>query len=382
MKKTIAILGSTGSIGQSTLEVVAHHPDRFLVAALAGGKNIHLLAEQIRRFHPRLVSVTQESDVPRLRELISESRTEIVWGQEGLCQVATCPDANLVVSAIVGSAGLEPTMAAIAAGKNIALANKETLVIAGALVTRLAREKGVTLLPIDSEHSAIHQSIAGHRFGDIRRILLTASGGPFRQTSTKELESVTVAQALAHPNWSMGRKITIDSATLMNKGLEVIEATWLFDLPAEKIEVVIHPQSIIHSLVEYCDGCMLAQLGLPDMRAPIAYALASPERIASGVPFLDLTRVASLTFESVDHRRFPGLSLAYRALAAGESMPAVFNAANESAVAAFLEERISFLAIARVVEETMSRHSPQRLSSIEEVMEIDTWARRQARELI
>lgn len=377
--KQIAILGSTGSIGVSTLEIVAAHPDKFRVISLSAGKNLELCARQVRQFRPKLVAVADTSDIPRLRELLTGQEVEITGGVEGLCAVATADGVQMVVAAIVGAAGLVPTAAAIRAGKDVALANKETLVTAGHLFMDLVAQHKVKLYPVDSEHSAVFQSIEGHRSQDITKIILTASGGPFRETPLEKLETVTVQDALNHPNWSMGRKITIDSASMMNKGLEVIEARWLFDVPAEKISVNIHPQSIIHSMVEYVDGCVIAQLGMPDMKAPIAYALSYPERVSTGVKPLDLTELPGLTFSKPDLERFPCLGLAYRALGEGESMPAVMNAANEIAVEAFLEGRISFLQIARVIEQTMDSHQAHRLASIEEVLTADQWGRDAAR---
>lgn len=379
MIKQIAILGSTGSIGVSTLEIVASHPDKFRVVALSAGKNLELCARQVRQFRPKLVAMADQNDIPRLRELLSGQDVEITGGLEGLCAVATADGVQMVVAAIVGAAGLVPTAAAIRAGKDLALANKETLVTAGHLFMDLVARHKVKLYPVDSEHSAVFQSITGHRNQDITKIILTASGGPFRETPLEKLKNVTVQDALNHPNWSMGRKITIDSATMMNKGLEVIEARWLFDAPAEKISVNIHPQSIIHSMVEYVDGCVIAQLGMPDMKAPIAYALSYPARVSSGIKPLDLTELSGLTFFKPDLERFPCLGLAYRALGEGESMPAVMNAANEIAVEAFLEGRISFLQIARVIEQTMDRHQAHRLASIDEVLAADQWGREAAR---
>lgn len=377
--KQIAILGSTGSIGVSTLEIVAAHPDKFRVVSLSAGKNLELCARQVRQFRPKLVAVADPHDIPRLRELLDGQDVEITGGLEGLCAVATADGVQMVVAAIVGAAGLVPTAAAIQAGKDVALANKETLVTAGHLFMELVARHQVKLYPVDSEHSAVFQSIEGHRNQDITKIILTASGGPFRETPLERLKAVTVQDALNHPNWSMGRKITIDSATMMNKGLEVIEARWLFDAPPEKISVNIHPQSIIHSMVEYVDGCVIAQLGMPDMKAPIAYALSYPERVSSGVKPLDLTELSGLTFSKPDLERFPCLGLAYRALGEGESMPAVMNAANEVSVEAFLEGRISFLQIARVIEQTMDSHQAHRLASIDEVLAADQWGRETAR---
>ncbi|HEY6007257.1 MAG TPA: 1-deoxy-D-xylulose-5-phosphate reductoisomerase [Geobacteraceae bacterium] len=380
--KKISILGSTGSIGVSTLEIVAAHPDKFEVVALTAGNNLDLLQQQIVRFSPRLVSVMTDELARQLRRKLPAPQPEIVAGVPGLIAAATAGEVEMVVAAIVGAAGLVPTAAAISAGKDVALANKETLVTAGHLIMAMVAEKGVKLYPVDSEHSAVFQSLHGHRSADVKRIILTASGGPFRTWPLEKLAGVTVADALNHPNWSMGQKITIDSATMMNKGLEVIEARWLFDLPGERIAVNIHPQSIIHSMVEYVDGCVMAQLGVPDMKAPIAYALTFPERVATGVKPLDLTALSGLTFFNPDYERFPSLRLAYRALADGESMPAVLNAANEVAVAAFLAGRIAFTAIPRLIEKTMDAHDPQKLHSIEEVLHVDRWARDKAREIL
>ncbi len=382
MMKTLSILGSTGSIGQSTLDVVARHPDRFRVAGLAEGHDVELLARQIEKFRPDVVSVRNSDAASKLKGLLKAHRPEIVFGMDGACSVAAASNADMVVSAIVGAAGLLPTLKAIEAGKDIALANKETMVVAGEIVSRLAAEKGINILPVDSEHAAIHQSLAGHRREHVSAILLTASGGPFLRATTADMERATPAAAIAHPRWNMGAKITIDSATLMNKGLEVIEAQWLFGQPAEKIKVVVHPQSIVHSLVEYCDGCVMAQLGVPDMRAPIAYAISWPERVESGVARLSLAEIGTLTFEEPDRRRFPALDLAYKALSEGGSMPAVLNAANEIAVAAFLEERIGFLDIARIVERTMSAHFVKTVGCVEDVLEADRWSRAHAEKLI
>jgi 1-deoxy-D-xylulose-5-phosphate reductoisomerase len=379
--KQIAILGSTGSIGVSTLEIVAAHPDKFRVLALSGAKNIELLAHQIRVFRPKLAAVADAADVPRLKDLLGNTEVQLLGGTEGLCAVATYPGVQMVVAAIVGAAGLLPAAAAIKAGKDLALANKETLVTAGHLFMELVAEYGVKLYPVDSEHSAVFQSIEGHRSQDISKIILTASGGPFRATPIEQLQQVTIQDALNHPNWSMGRKITIDSATMMNKGLEVIEARWLFDVPPDKISVNIHPQSIIHSMVEYIDGCVIAQLGTPDMKAPIAYALSYPVRVSTGVKPLDLTDLSGLTFFKPDLERFPCLGLAYRAMGEGESMPTVMNAANEVAVEAFLQGEISYLQIAALIEKTMDSHQAHPLGSIEEVLEVDQWGRAAAHEL-
>ena len=379
--KQLSILGSTGSIGVSTLEIVAAYPDRFRVAALTAGKNLELFARQIRQFSPRIAAVASPEDVPQLKELCSGLNVEIVGGLQGLIAAATADESDMVVAAIVGAAGLAPTAAAVRAGKDIALANKETLVTAGHLFMEMVATHGVKLFPVDSEHSAVFQSIEGHRSQDISKIILTASGGPFRNTPAAQLAHVTVRDALNHPNWSMGRKITIDSATMMNKGLEVLEARWLFDASVDKIEVNIHPQSIIHSMVEYVDGCVIAQLGTPDMKAPIAYALSYPERIATGVKPLDLTDFSGLTFFKPDMEKFRCLALAYRAIRDGESMPAVMNAANEIAVEAFLNGTIGFLQIAEVIERTMDAHPAHDLKSIDEVLQADRWGRDTARNI-
>jgi 1-deoxy-D-xylulose-5-phosphate reductoisomerase len=379
--KNLTILGSTGSIGVSTLEIIAAHPNRFRVVAMTAGKNLELFVRQIRKFAPRIAVVASVEDVPRLKDLCSGLDVKILGGVEGLIAAATADETEMVVAAIVGAAGLIPTAAAIRARKDIALANKETLVTAGHLFMDLVAEFGVRLFPVDSEHSAIFQSIEGHRNEDIKKIILTASGGPFLNTLASKLPSVTVRDALNHPNWNMGKKITIDSATMMNKGLEVIEARWLFNTPVEKIGVNIHPQSIIHSMVEYVDGCVIAQLGTPDMKAPIAYALAYPERIETGVKPLDLTTFSGLTFINPDTEKFPCLGLAYSAMALGESMPAVMNAANEIAVAEFLEGRIGFTRIAETIELTMAAHTGHNLKSIEEVLKADLSGRETAREI-
>jgi 1-deoxy-D-xylulose-5-phosphate reductoisomerase len=378
--KKIIVLGSTGSIGQSTLDVVRKNRDRFDVVGLAEGHDVKSMAEQVKEFAPSFVSVRDEAAAKTLKEYLGADCPEVTHGIEGACRVAAMNEADTVVSAIVGAAGIKPTLAAIDAGKVIALANKETLVAAGELVMARAREKGVTILPVDSEHSAIFQSMIGHRRDDVIKLTLTASGGPFREMSAQELENVTVEQALKHPRWSMGAKITVDSATLMNKGLEVIEATWLFDMPPSQVDVVIHPQSIVHSMVYYRDGCVMAELGDPDMRAPIAYALSYPERVESGVGELDLAEAGTLTFEAPDHDKFPALNLAYDALNAGRSMPAVMNAANEVAVQAFLEGQIGFGDIVRSVTKVMEAHEPKKFNTVDELMEIDRWAREKAGE--
>lgn len=380
--KNLVILGSTGSIGVSTLEVVAAYPDRYGVVALTGGNNLQRLVEQVRRFRPQLVAVLTAADAECLRSTLGPEHPEILFGIEGLIACAVHPEAHLVVSAIVGAAGLVPTMAAIEAGKNVALANKETLVAAGPLVMAAVARKGVQLYPVDSEHSAIFQSLEGHSKADVRRLILTASGGPFRDRALAELRQVTPQDALAHPNWQMGRKISIDSATMMNKGLEVIEARWLFDLPAEKIAVHIHPQSIVHSMVEYVDGSVIAQLGIPDMKTPIAYALSYPERLPLNLPPLDLCALGSLSFAMPDFERFACLGLAYEALREGGTAPAVLNAANEVAVEAFLQGEIAFLAIPAVIRATLERHRATTLTHLDEAIRADRWGRSEARRII
>jgi 1-deoxy-D-xylulose-5-phosphate reductoisomerase len=378
--RRLAVLGSTGSIGTSTLEVVGAHPDRFQVTALAARANLDLLVEQIRRHAPRFVSVATEASARELRQRLGQTSTEVGWGTEGLLRAASDTGADVVVSAIVGGAGLFPTMGAIAAGKDVALANKESLVMAGHLVTAEAQRRGVRILPVDSEHSAVFQCLGGRDGSQLRRIVLTASGGPFRARPRATFASITPEEALKHPNWAMGKKITIDSATLMNKGLEVIEAHWLFHLPVTQVDVVIHPQSIIHSLVEFVDGSMLAQLGVPDMRVPIQYALTFPERRASAVPRLALESLSGLTFEAVDRERFPCLDLAYEAAQAGGSAPAVLNAANEVAVQRFLSRRIGFDEIPTLIRKALDAHPGRAVSTVEEVLEVDREVRRRLEE--
>ncbi len=352
--KTLSLLGSTGSIGKNVLAVVRMFPDRFQIVGLAAGKNITELAAQVREFKPECISVAREQLVAPLAALLpSDYRDRIFWGDSGNRRVATVDAAEMVVSAVVGAVGLMPTLDAIAAGKDIGLANKETLVMAGRLVMRAVAESGVALLPIDSEHSAIFQALEAGRKSDVGMIILTASGGPFRTMERERLPLVTPAQALDHPNWDMGRKISIDSATLMNKGLEVIEARWLFDVAADRIRVVVHPQSIVHSLVEFIDGSVVAQLGIPDMRIPIAYALSYPERIELGLSRLSLSDCGNLSFEKPDYERFPALRLAFDVMEEGGVKPAVLNAANEVAVAAFLDGEIGFTDITSVVAATV-----------------------------
>lgn len=381
--KTLTLLGSTGSIGCNVLDVVRSFPDLYRVTGLAAGRNLSKLLEQVLEFHPELISVADAQGAEQLcQRLPAEYRDRVCYGSKGSQEVAALDSADMTISAIVGAAGLLPTLAAIEAGKNIGLANKETLVMAGKLVMDRCREKRVQLLPVDSEHSAIFQALeAGHR-DDVAKIILTASGGPFREKSYQELESVTPDQALAHPNWNMGRKISIDSATLMNKGLEVIEAKWLFDVAVEAIEVVVHPQSIVHSLVEYQDGSVIAQLGIPDMRIPIAYALSYPRRLAMSLPGLNLAQCSNLEFHDPDYERFPALSLAFTAIQRGGVVPAVLNAANEIAVDAFLEKKISFLDIAKTVATVMGQVQDGSEDQIDDILAADREARKVALALI
>jgi 1-deoxy-D-xylulose-5-phosphate reductoisomerase len=379
------VLGSTGSVGEQTLAVAAAHPERYAVTALAAGRRIAKLAEQVRAFRPAIVSVADAAGAAELRERLGAEAPEIAVGDAGLVEVATA-DADLVVAGLVGAVGLAPTLAAVAAGRDVALANKEVLVMAGALVRREVAARGTALLPVDSEHSAIFQALAGEDRAAVARLILTASGGPFRTWSAERIAKASVEEALNHPNWDMGPKITIDSATLMNKGLEVIEARWLFDVPPERVEVVVHPQSIVHSLVEFRDTSVMAQLGLPDMRVPIAVALAHPERLPLDVPRLDLAAIGRLDFETPDTKRFPCLALAYEALRADEAAPAVLNAANEVAVEAFLAGGLSFPGIARVNASVLERFAAGEgggaLRDLEDVTAADAWARARARELL
>ncbi|WP_044642684.1 1-deoxy-D-xylulose-5-phosphate reductoisomerase [Risungbinella massiliensis] len=374
MLERIAILGSTGSIGTSTLEVVRQHREEFEVVALAAGNNVERMIEQVREFSPKLVSMATEDAAERVRREVS-SEVQVVWGTESLSLVAQHPDATYVVSSLVGSMGLPPTLAAIEAGKKVGLANKETLVTAGHLVTEAAKKYQVPILPIDSEHSALFQCLNGERKEDVRKIILTASGGSFRDKTREELVGVTKEQALKHPNWSMGAKVTIDSATLMNKGLEVIEARWLYDMPYEEIEVLIHPQSIIHSMVEFHDGAVMAQLGTPDMKVPIQYALSYPKRLPLQTEALDFVKLARLDFRAPDLKRYPCLRMAYDAGIAGGTMTTVLNAANEVAVEKFLHDEIPFLQIETIVEEALNRHQKIENPNLEEIEWADRWAR-------
>jgi 1-deoxy-D-xylulose-5-phosphate reductoisomerase len=383
--KTISILGSTGSIGQSTLSVVDSLSDKFVVAGLAAGRDLEGLARQIARYRPRLVSVANERDIPNLNEglrtLGLDTLPEVMYGEDGLVAVACMDGVDTMVSATVGAVGFLPTYKALAMGRRVCLANKETLVMAGELMTRAAIESGAELLPVDSEHNALHQCMRGEHASEVKRLILTASGGPFRLTPIEQMREASVEQALAHPTWQMGSKITIDSATLMNKGLEVIEAGWLFGFTADRISVAVHPQSIVHSMIEMIDGSIIAQLGVTDMRLMIQYALTYPDRLPTDLPQLGLDKLARLEFGEPDFERFPCLRLAYEAMRAGGTMPAALSAANEIAVASFLERRIEFMDIPGVIEATMEAHDTQPCSSIEAVLEADRWARAHAEQL-
>ena len=379
MLKRLAILGSTGSIGVQALDVVSRYPDRFQVVALAAGRNRTLLAEQVHRFRPRVVALSDAAAARQLRdELGGAVDVELLSGPEGVVSCSARADVDLVVAAISGGAGLLSTAAAVEAGKVVGLANKESMVLAGELLVRRAAATGATILPIDSEHSAVFQSLAGHNRSEVRRILLTASGGPLRQVPVEELAAVTPAQALKHPNWSMGAKITIDSATLMNKGLEVIEARWLFDVDPRRIDIVVHPESILHSMVEYVGGSIVAQLGVSDMRGPISYAMAWPERLRLDLPPLDLSRLGRLTFEAPDPVRFPAFTLAYRALERGGTAAAALSGADEGAVEAFLAGRVPFPRIAELCAEVLDAHVPEPVRTPEQALSASEWGRQQA----
>ncbi len=377
--KGLAILGSTGSIGQNVLRVVDAFPGRFSVEALAAGSNVEVLAAQVARHRPKLVSVRDQAALDALAKLVDLSGTRAVTGASGMVEAATHEAARTVVASAVGAVGLVPTYRALEAGKDVALANKETLVMAGELMLARARETGARLLPIDSEHCALHQCLEGREPGDVRRLLLTASGGPFRNRPRESFRGITREEALAHPTWRMGPKITIDSATLMNKGLEVIEARWLFGVEAARIQVLIHPQSVVHSMVEFVDGTVLAQLGVTDMRMPIQYALSHPEKWPAPIPGMDFTKRLELEFQPPDHERFPCLGLAYRALEAGGSAPAALNAANEEAVAAFLDGKAPFLAIPETIQEVLDSEPRAAAATLEDVLEADRRARERAR---
>ena len=387
--QNIAILGATGSIGASTLDVIARHPSRFRVAALTANRQVDELAELCKRYRPDYACMADASHAPRLRERLAGAGVgcRVLAGEAGLVEVASLPEVDCVMAAIVGAAGLRATLAAARAGKKLLLANKEALVVAGPVFMETVRSSGAMLLPIDSEHNAIFQCLPPFASGElvakgVRRILLTGSGGPFRSRTRAELHRVTPDEACAHPNWVMGRKISVDSATMMNKGLEVIEARWLFGASPEQIQVVVHPQSVVHSMVEYVDGSVIAQLGHPDMRTPIAQALAYPERIEAGVPSLDLFRIGLLSFEQPDFERFPALKLAYSALRSGGAAPATLNAANEIAVAAFLEGRLPFLQITAVIEETLNGLPEGALGTLDDVLAADARARARANQII
>jgi len=381
--KTLSILGATGSIGSNALAIVSQFPDLFAVSALTAKTNVEALARQIIRFRPRLAAVIDADQAGRLQTLLPDGLdVEIVAGEQGYIQAATCAEADMVVGAMVGAAGLVPILAAIDAGKDIALANKETLVMAGAIVMERIARRGVKLMPVDSEHSAIFQSMAGRENNGVCEILLTASGGPFLNRPKETFDAITPADALRHPNWSMGSKITVDSATLMNKGLEVIEARWLFDIGFDRIKVVVHPQSIVHSMVTYADGAVIAQMGVPDMKGAIAYGLSHPRRLPLNVPAPDFARIGTFTFEAPDLDRFPCLALAYAAGERGGSCPAVLNAANEVAVEAFLENRLPFTGIHPVIDQTLNRHTPQNGADLTDILAADKWARETARSLI
>ncbi|HMK51113.1 MAG TPA: 1-deoxy-D-xylulose-5-phosphate reductoisomerase [Thermodesulfobacteriota bacterium] len=380
--KRLSILGSTGSIGVNTLHVVSQFPERFNVVSLSAGANIQLLKQQILRFRPQVVSVLNKELSEALRKELTNVPVEILHGVEGLIRVATHPDVDQVVSAIVGAVGLIPTLSAIKSGKTVALANKESLVMAGKIVMEEAKRNHVRILPVDSEHSAIFQALLGHQKEAVRRLVLTASGGPFLNFPLSRLHDVTAKEALHHPHWEMGKKITIDSASLMNKGLEVIEAHWLFDVPVEKIVVLIHPQSVVHSMVEYIDGSIVAQMGIADMRIPISYTLAFPERLNLNLPPLDLPKSEGLTFSVPDPERFPCLKLAYQSIGIGETMPAILNAANEVAVGAFLEGSIKFTSIPSLLKRVMEEHDVKPIHTIEDILRADHWAREKAKALL
>ncbi len=378
--KKLSVLGSTGSIGKNTLEVISGHPDKFKVVALAVKNNIQILEEQINKFRPDVVAVFDNAAAECIKK--KDFSVEVLTGEKGLAEIAKLENVDMVVSAIVGSDGLVPTYEAVKAGKELALATKEALVMAGQIIMSEAKRQGVKIFPVDSEHSAVFQCLNNRDINEVEKIILTASGGPFIGKSLAELESVTPSDALNHPNWDMGKKITIDSATLMNKGLEVIEAYWLFNLPLEKIDVILHPQSIIHSMVRFVDGSVIAQMSVPDMKGPISYALSYPQRFEGILPVLDLAEIGKLTFEKPDREKYVSLDLTYDALKKGGTMPCVLNAANEVAVEAFLNEQIPFTGIPQVVSDTMLQHKVLKGDSIEEIMSASNWAKQTAGELI
>ncbi|SUZ82537.1 uncharacterized protein METZ01_LOCUS35391 [marine metagenome] len=379
--KKISLLGSTGSIGANVLDVIERNPEKFQIFGMSAGNNVDLFAKQIRKFKPRVVALFDTKKIPTLKERIADLDIEILSGEEGSIAVATLPEADMVVSGVMGSAGLLPAIHALKSGKNLALANKETLVIAGELVLREAKKTNSQIIPIDSEHSAIFQVLNGEKKEQIKKIILTASGGPFRTFSFDQMETVTVKDALKHPNWDMGAKITIDSSTMMNKGLEYIEAKWLFGVNTP-VEIIVHAQSIIHSMIEFVDTSIMAQLGIPDMRVPIAYALTYPDRFECDLPSLDLTTMGNLTFEAPDFERFPCLRLAIDAMEIGKTMPAVLNAANEIAVQAFLEELIPYKDIAELIRMVMQNHNPSPLKELQDVLIADRWAREETTKLV
>jgi len=379
--KKISLLGSTGSIGANVLDVIERNPEKFQIFSMSAGNNVDLFAKQIRKFKPRVVALFDTKKIPTLKEQIADLDIEILSGEEGSIAVATLPEVDVVVSGVMGSAGLLPAIHALKSGKNLALANKETLVIAGELVLREAKKTNSQIIPIDSEHSAIFQVLNGEKKEQIKKIILTASGGPFRTFSLDQMETVTVKDALKHPNWDMGAKITIDSSTMMNKGLEYIEAKWLFGVNTP-IEIIVHAQSIIHSMIEFVDTSIIAQLGIPDMRVPIAYALTYPDRFECDLPSLDFTTMGNLTFEAPDFERFPCLRLAIDAMEIGKTMPAVLNAANEIAVQAFLEELIPYKDIAELIRMVMQNHNPSPLTELQDVLIADRWAREETTKLV
>jgi 1-deoxy-D-xylulose-5-phosphate reductoisomerase len=375
--KKVTILGSTGSIGVNALDVIEKNTDLFSVVALAAGRNIGLLLKQIEKFRPEIVSVANHKIARKLSDILPArlKKTKVVGDKEGLNEVASFNSADIVISAISGSAGLTPTLMAIEAGKNIALANKETMVMGGRIVSKKAREKSVKILPVDSEHSAIFQCLQGQKRKYLQKIILTASGGPFLDYSQEKLAKVKLADALKHPTWNMGKKITIDSSSMMNKGLEVIEAKWLFNIDINKIDVLIHPQSVVHSMVEFIDGSVIAQMGIPDMRTPIAYALTYPERINIKLENLDLSKIKHLEFRKPDLKRFPCLRLAYEAAICGGTMPVVLNAANEIAVEAFIRKKINFVDLPKIIDKVMNAHQSSDDSYLDEILQADAWAR-------
>ena len=381
-RRRVAVLGSTGSVGQQALDLAERLPERFEIVALAAGSNAALLADQIRRHRPRLAAIADDSRRGELETAAREARCEIACGEAGILSVAGLEDVDVVLAAIVGAAGLKSTWHALRQGRRVALANKESLVMAGGLMREAIATRGGSLVPVDSEHSALHQCLRGERIEEVRRLILTASGGPFRTTPLERLAAVTPEEALRHPTWDMGKKVSIDSATLMNKGLEVIEAHWLFGLPGDRIDVVIHPQSSVHSMVEMTDGSVICQIGVPDMRAPIQYALGFPDRFPGPVSPFDFQQPRSFEFLPVDRRRFPSLDLAYAALRAGGTAPAVLNAANEVAVGAFLDRRLEFPGITRLVSEVLERHETRPVGSLDDVLEGDRAARRRAEEIL